>query len=151
MEEDNSLDIKKCTKDDIDKLAILNKELIEDEKSDNPMSIEELKERMCGFLNGDYYAYFFMKENNVVGYALVNHSSNPLYLRQFFIDRMYRKQHIGAKAFELLLEELRTDCIDLEVLSRNEVGMNFWESCGFVERSRYWIFYLWKNIKDGTL
>ena len=34
-----------CTSQDIHTLAVLNKRLIEDEKSDNPMSPEELEKR----------------------------------------------------------------------------------------------------------
>lgn len=53
------MEIKKCTLEDVAKLAVLNKQLIDDEKSDNPMSIQELEERMTGFLNTEYDAYFF--------------------------------------------------------------------------------------------
>ena len=50
--------IEKCTLEDVSQLAILNKQLIDDEKSNNPMTIEELEERMAGFLNSEYEAYF---------------------------------------------------------------------------------------------
>lgn len=131
------MEIKKCTVDNVEQLALLNKQLIEDEKSDNTMSIDELEKRMKEFLLTEYNAYFFYFEDLVIGYALVNHTTSPYYLRQFLIDRKYRKQHFGLQAFELLMEELKTDSIDLEVLTWNEVGNRFWEKCGFVERSRY--------------
>lgn len=129
--------IRKCTLKDISQLAILNKQLIEDEKSDNPMSIKELEERMLGFLNTDYEAFFFLAGEAVVGYALVKKTCMPLYLRQFFIDRSYRKQHYGTEAFNALLKYLDVSSIDIEVLSGNEPGNRFWESCGFKEISRY--------------
>ena len=129
--------IKKCSLSDVEKLAQLNKQLIEDEKSDNTMNIEELKVRMRDFLEGEYSAYFFMENDGITGYALVRHSSNPLYLRQFYIDRNFRRQGKGRAALKLLLEELKTDKIDIEVLSWNGPAVKFWESCGFVERSRY--------------
>lgn len=129
--------IKKCTIEDVEKLAELNKQLIEDEKSDNKMNLAELKERMRTFLEKDYYAYFFMEGVNIIGYALVNINANPVYLRQFLIERTYRRKHIGKKAVDLLLHELKVNSLDIEVLSWNEVGMKFWESCGFIERSRY--------------
>jgi len=53
------MEIKKCTLEDVPQLALLNKQLIEDEKSNNPMTIEELRERMREFLNSAYDAYFF--------------------------------------------------------------------------------------------
>ena len=131
------MNIKKCTLNDVDKLAELNKQLIEDEKSDNKMELMELEDRMRSFLNGDYCAYFFMSGSEVQGYALINMTNNPLYLRQFLIERSSRRKHLGKQAIELLLTELNVDRLDIEVLSWNEAGIKFWESCGFIERSRY--------------
>lgn len=127
----------KCSQDDIPQLAVFNKQLIEDEKSDNPMSVKELESRMDGFLKTEYDAYFFEVDKAIVGYALVKNSCTPLYLRQFFIGREYRKNHCGTEAFHALLEYLNVDSIDIEVLSRNEQGNRFWESLGFKEVSRY--------------
>lgn len=134
------MNLKKCSPEDAEKLAELNKHLIEDEKSDNKMSLCELQDRMKRFLETDYTAYFFMEDNSIIGYALVNTRAEPLYLRQFFIARNFRRSHKGRRAFELLLDELKTDKIDLEVLSWNEAGLKFWQSCGFAERSRYMRF-----------
>lgn len=111
--------------------------MIEDEKSDNKMNLDELEARMRTFLEDDYCAYFFMENVNIIGYALVNMNANPLYLRQFLIKRAYRRKHLGKNAVDLLLQELKIDSLDIEVLSWNEVGMKFWENCGFIERSRY--------------
>ena len=129
--------IVRCNKDNIPQLTIFNKQLIEDEGSENPMSVPELEKRMEGFLNTEYDAYFFEEESAMVGYALVKNSCSPLYLRQFFIGREYRKNHYGTKAFHALLEYLDVDSIDIEVLSGNEAGNRFWESLGFGEVSRY--------------
>lgn len=132
--------IKKCTLEDTAWLAVLNKQLIDDEKSDNPMSIQELEERMKGFLKTDYDAYFFVVDDAVVGYALVKNSCRPLYMRQFLIDRKYRKHHYGTEAFNSLIKYLNVKSIDIEVLSWNEAGNRFWESCGFRDISRYMRF-----------
>ena len=129
--------IRKCNRDDIPQLAVFNKQLIEDEKSDNPMSVPELEKRMEGFLKTEYDAYFFEKDCAIVGYALVKKTCTPLYLRQFFICREYRKEHCGTEAFHALLEYLNVDSIDIEVLSGNEAGNRFWESLGFEEVSMY--------------
>ena len=129
--------VKKCTLEDISELAMLNKQLIEDEKSDNSMNIKELEERMHGFITGEYDAYFFVEEESVVGYALVKKDCSPFYLRQFLIERKYRQKHYGTQAFHDLLQYLQVDDIDIEVLSWNETGKKFWEKCGFTERSRY--------------
>ncbi len=129
--------IVKCSLEDVERLAELNKQLIEDEKSDNQMNPEELKSRMKMFLQTDYSAYFFLEGHETVGYALVNEHSRPVYLRQFFIVRTSRRKHLGSSAVALLLKELAVSEMDTEVLSWNETGLKFWESCGFTERSRY--------------
>ena len=125
--------IQMCTLSEAAKLAKMNKRLIEDEKSDNPMTVPELAARMTGFLNGEYTAYFFVEEKTVVGYALVDNSRSPLYLRQFYIEREYRRRHYGKEAFRLLLEHLKTDALDVDVLPWNAPGLAFWRSLGFRE------------------
>lgn len=129
--------IRKCGIEDSETLALLNKQLIDDEKSDNPMSVAELTERMKGFLSKEYSAYFFEAEDSVLGYALVKTDCKPLYLRQFFIARQYRRQRLGTEAFYALMDFLGADTIDVEVLSHNKAGNRFWENLGFQEISRY--------------
>lgn len=53
--------IQKCTIADVPILAKLNKQLIDDEKSDNSMNISELENRMTEFLESEYNAYFFIR------------------------------------------------------------------------------------------
>ena len=129
--------IQKCTINDCKYLAELNKELINAEGSDNPMTVEELEERMKDFLQTFYEAFFFIEQNTVVGYALVKIDCKPLYLRQFMIIHEYRRRHYGEQAFRMLLSYLKTDFIDIEVLSNNDRGIQFWEKLGFVERHKY--------------
>ena len=128
---DRKMLIVKCTIQDIHTLAVLNKRLIEDEKSDNPMSPEELKNRMKTFLTNEYNAYFFKDADEIIGYALIRHTCTPLYLRQFYIDRAYRRKHYGEKAFHELLKLLQVDTIAIDVLPWNEAGLRFWEKLGF--------------------
>ena len=127
------MQIQKCTLENVPLLAQMNKRLIEDEKSTNSMTVAELEERMHGFLGTDYSAYFFIEESCVVGYALVKDTEKPLYLRQFFIERDYRRRHLGREAFHLLMDYLQTDTINIDVLPWNEPGLRFWKSCGFAE------------------
>lgn len=100
------MQLQKCSIKDVAKLALLNKQLIEDEKSDNAMNINELEKRMKEFLETDYSAYFFIEDSQIVGYALIRNTDNPVYLRQFLIDRNYRKNHYGTQAFQMLLKYL---------------------------------------------
>ncbi|MCL6591342.1 MAG: GNAT family N-acetyltransferase [Firmicutes bacterium] len=123
--------------EDLDLLAVLNKQLIEDEKHDNKMNVEQLRERMKGFINSNYKAYLFEKDSKTIGYALVDHTRKPLYLRQFFICRDVRRQGYGKTTFNKLWELLKTEIIDIEVMSWNERGIGFWRSLGFKDRSIY--------------
>jgi GNAT superfamily N-acetyltransferase len=123
--------------DDLDILASMNKQLIEDEKHDNKMNAAQLKERMRGFIDGNYNAYMFMNDGEAVGYALVDMSRDPLYIRQFFISREHRRRGFGRAALSKLLEMLGTGRADIEVLWWNETGKSFWKSMGFNERSIY--------------
>lgn len=129
--------IQKCTIDDCEYLAELNKELIHAESSDNPMTIKQLEQRMKDFLQTFYEAYFFIERDRVVGYALIKMDCEPLYLRQFLIIQEYRRRHYGEQAFQMLLSCLKTDSVDIEVLSNNDQGVKFWEKMGFVERHKY--------------
>ena len=132
------MQIIKCSRQDVPLLAAMNKCLIEDEQSSNPMTIKELEKRMEDFLSDEYSAYFFLDDKSessdkTIGYALVKHTASPLYLRQFYINREYRRKHLGSEAFKLLLDYLETDKIDIDVLPWNEKGMAFWKSMGFTE------------------
>ncbi|MBP1532510.1 MAG: GNAT family N-acetyltransferase [Ruminococcus sp.] len=129
------MQIQECTINDVPMLARLNKQLIDDEKSNNSMSLSELENRMTEFLNTEYNAYYFIVDQQIVGYALIKMSIEPIYLRQFLIDRKYREQHYGKQAFQMLMQHLGLKRIDLEVLPWNEIGYSFWKSCGFKEMS----------------
>ena len=127
--------IQECTVADVPRLALLNKQLIEDEKSDNPMTVNELENRMRAFLDTEYSAYFFVVDSETVGYALVKKNVEPIYLRQFLIDRDHRKKHYGKQAFQMLMRHLGAKSIDIEVLPWNKTGYSFWKNCGFKEQS----------------
>ena len=127
------MEISKCSVRDVPRLAAMNKCLIDDEKSSNPMNTGELEKRMEEFILGDYDAYFFRDNGTVIGYALVRRSPKPVYLRQFFIDRNCRRKHLGKEAFAELMNVLQADEISIDVLPWNKAGVLFWKSLGFSE------------------
>ncbi len=131
------LEIETCTGADLELLADLNRQLIEDEKYDVRLSIEKLKERMSGFLENGYKAFLFKENNKVRGYALVDFKREPLYLRHYFICRDCRRQGYGTACLKQLLSVLGTDTLDIEVMFWNSRGYEFWKSFGFKERSIY--------------
>lgn len=127
----------KCASPDLPLLAKWNRHLIEDEGSDNPMSVPDLEKRMDDFLNNGYAAYLFWEGEKPVGYALIDLTKTPYYLRQFFIARDSRRKRFGQAAFALLLRELNCDTVDIDVLTGNEKGLAFWRSLGFRETWRH--------------
>jgi RimJ/RimL family protein N-acetyltransferase len=130
--------IRRCTTEDIDLLAVMNQQLVEDEQCDKVrLTLQELKDRMSDFITGDYDAYFFVVGDDVVGYALVDRMKEPYYLKHFMIERSFRRMHYGQEAIKILIESLGTAQLEIEVYSWNERGIAFWESCGFVERCKY--------------
>ena len=123
-----------CTEKDIPELARMNALLIADEKADNTMTVTQLEQRMAEFVNTGYQAFFFEKGETRVGYALVDMTVTPLYLRQLFIDRACRRQGYGKRSFAALLSHLQAADMDIDVYAWNHDGIAFWKALGFSER-----------------
>ena len=125
-----------ATQADVQLLAELNHQLIRDEGHRNPMTVQELAERMSNWLEGEYTAVLFQIDE-VVAYALYRNSSDSIYLRQFFVHRAHRRKGIGQGAMKILFEEIwpKDKRITVEVLVRNSAAINFWRSVGFADYS----------------
>jgi predicted acetyltransferase len=116
-------------------LALLNRALIIAEQSDNTMSYGALLERMQTLLASTYQAWLFRADEVVVGYALVDMSVQPRYLRHFCIVESLRGQGYGTAAFESLHTMLGRDSLEVDVLAWNSAGAKFWAKMGFAPRS----------------
>jgi len=127
---------------DLDELVDMNKQLIEDEGSANPMNTEQLTERMRTWMQSDWHIDLLMNNEEIVGYALYRFKENQYrpefkeaYLRQYYIKREHRKQGYGLAGIELLrssrFKEISTIEID-DVLESNRIGKSFWARAGFV-------------------
>lgn len=119
---------------DLPVMARMNSDLIEDEGSHNPMNPPQLEERMRDWLeSGDYDAILFEYNDALVAYALFQQKPESIYLRQFFVDRDFRRQGIGRSAIHLLLNEIFAPGLrlTLDVLVSNPTGRAFWRSVGF--------------------
>jgi hypothetical protein len=53
--------IRKATDEDLKLISQMNKELIEDEGSRNPMTLAELEDRIIGWLSSDWEIEWFEK------------------------------------------------------------------------------------------
>jgi len=64
------MEIIKAKADDVGKLAELNKLLIEDERHSNPMNIDQLADRMTGWLENEYICYLAEDAEKIFAYCL---------------------------------------------------------------------------------
>ena len=125
---------------DLPLLAQMNKRLIEDEGSRNPMSLDQLADRMRGWLHADWELKLFATDERVVGYAVYRLRRDEyfpdrvvVYLRQFYIEREMRRQGLGMAAFRALAaEHFPPDCrVVIDALASNPRGYDFWQHVGF--------------------
>jgi len=130
-----------ATQADLPLLAEMNRQLILDEGSRNPMSAVQLQERMGGWVTGNWQIRIFElpETAQVVGYAVYQlrydeyiPENKIVYLRQMFVIREVRRQGLGRSVFTRLLEEFPESCrVELDVLATNTEGQAFWSSVGF--------------------
>lgn len=132
--------IRAATESDLPLLARMNKCLIEDEGSRNPMSVDELQQRMRGWLHGDWQAALFIEAESTAGYAVYQFRQDDyfpektvVYLRQFYIERDRRNKGLGSLAFRTLARErFPEECtIVIDALASNPKGYGFWSKLGF--------------------
>jgi ribosomal protein S18 acetylase RimI-like enzyme len=129
----SGLQYRMATAEDIALLARLNRQLIEDEGHRNRMTLPELAERLRQWLTTEYTAVIFEQGPLPVAYALFRPEADSIYLRQFLVERQYRRQGIGRQAMQLLLSDIwpAGQRITLDVLVHNRRGQAFWHALGF--------------------
>lgn len=116
----------------------------EDEGSPNPMSLDELEQRMRDWLKSGWHIDLLCKDNDVVGYALYRFRQNEyfpdreeVYLRQYWIGREFRRNGYGREGIRMLriLRWKPRQTVIIDVLECNPIGKSFWHSVGFVPYS----------------
>jgi len=135
-----SIELRKATINDISALAEMNRQLIEDERSRNPLNVRQLELRMQSWLDGSWSAIMIYKNDNLIGYLLYQQRTDDFYpdqriifVRQFFVQRTYRRRGIGREAFEQIADQFfPSDArVTLDVLATNPEALRFWEDIGF--------------------
>ncbi|OME80137.1 hypothetical protein BK120_20090 [Paenibacillus sp. FSL A5-0031] len=82
--------IRKATIDDLKLLSQMNKELIEDEGSRNPMTLAQLEDRFLGWLSSDWEISLFEKDSAILGYAVYQISADVFYPEE---SNVYLRQY----------------------------------------------------------
>ena len=116
-------------------LGELNLQLIRDEGHRNPMTSEQLAERMAGWLAGAYRAVIFEEADTVAGYALYRSESEDIYLRHLFVRSEFRRRGVGRAALKWLWQNGWPDArrVRIDVLVGNATAQAFWRAVGFRE------------------
>ncbi|CAH1195747.1 hypothetical protein PAECIP111893_00751 [Paenibacillus plantiphilus] len=131
---------RKAAEADLQHLALMNQNLIRDEGSRNPMSIEQLQDRMAEWMAGEWEIEIVQTADAIIGYAVYQTRTDDLHphesyihLRQFYIGREYRSNGYGAKALHLLLNHSFPlgAKVTIDVLASNPRGYQFWSKVGF--------------------
>jgi ribosomal protein S18 acetylase RimI-like enzyme len=125
---------RKPTSADLPLLSLWNHHLIRDERHRNRMAPSQLKRRMAGWLKKRQYSGLIFEVGPApVGYVLYRKEKDHIYLRQFFIDRKYRRKGLGQEAMKHLLRKIwpKDFQIRLDVLVDNRRARAFWHSLGF--------------------
>jgi GNAT superfamily N-acetyltransferase len=126
---------REATLQDVELLATMNRQLIEDEQHPRNihMTMAQLQERMRGFLADDYHATVFERGGRTIAYALYRDRGDSIYLRQFFVARDCRREGLGRKAMSILREQIwpADRRLTVEVLVSNHTGLCFWRAVGY--------------------
>ncbi|MFO1415480.1 MAG: GNAT family N-acetyltransferase [Burkholderiales bacterium] len=133
---DDALVVRRATTRDIARVAQWNRELIEDERHDNPATVDVLAGRMRTWLAEDYQICVFEERGTPAGYALFREIPEWLHLRHFFVARTHRRQGVGRRAFAQLVTAFfpADKRVLVEVLVGNRGAVAFWDAIGFSER-----------------
>jgi GNAT superfamily N-acetyltransferase len=132
--------LRKAEMSDVQLLAEMNKQLIEDECSETPLGLQGLQDRIISWLEAEWQIDLMYFDSTVIGYALYQYRHNlydenrkEVYIRQYFIRREHRNQGLGRVGIKMLREERfkEIETINIDVLESNPKGLNFWKTVGF--------------------
>ncbi|MBX3442218.1 MAG: GNAT family N-acetyltransferase [Planctomyces sp.] len=127
------LEFRTASIDDVPQLASMNQRLIRDEGHTNPMTLDQLRERMGDWLQGTYEGIIAEIGGRPAGYLLFRREPGFVYVRHLFVDREFRRRGIGRKLLRWLERSVLAEPRELRVdaLLKNEAGLAFWRAVGF--------------------
>jgi L-amino acid N-acyltransferase YncA len=120
--------LRPATMKDVKILVKMNQDLIRDEKSENPMSLQQLLERMSRLLENNWHAELLLKDGQIIGYALFQYRSNAgrqeVFLRHYFIQSAHRGQGYGREGIVQLRDQVfpKDSILVIDVLESNPEG-----------------------------
>ena len=137
--------IRKATKNDIDDIYRLVKELAEfEEEGDAVKSKKEDYEK--AFDEGLISAHVAVVDNELIGMALYYMTfstwrGHMLYLEDFCVTKEHRSAGVGQKLFDAYIEEAKNrgcKMVKWEVLDWNEKAIKFYKRNGATIEKQWW-------------
>ena len=126
------MNIRKADISEVQKLAELNKRLIEDEQHPNPMNVQQLAQRMKEWLQGDYTCYVAEENEQIIAYCLFRDDGEYYYMKQLFVERGFRRRGIATAFLDWMYDHVWIDKkVRLDVLSHNQEAIAFYKAYGF--------------------
>jgi GNAT superfamily N-acetyltransferase len=138
------LHLRLATSQDLPLVAIMNRQLIEDEVSENTMTLEQLEVRLHGFMDRGWKIVIAEYELVPIGYATffigtdeLDERSPRIQIGHYFVRRERRNVGVGTEFLRLLeLDWFPNKAkIVLDVLVINTSAQTFYRSLGFVPYS----------------
>ena len=124
--------INRADASDVKELAELNRQLIEDEQHPNPMTRDELAERMIRWMEEGYTCYVARSGGVSVGYCLFRDDGKHYYLRQLFVARACRRRGIATALLDWMYANVWSGKpVRLDVFAHNEEAVAFYRGYGF--------------------
>jgi len=128
------MELIKADPQDALRLAELNQKMIQDSGHHNGLDHDGLFQRMLNWLtSGEYQGHLISHDGQVIGYCLTKREPGRAHLRQFYIEPEYRRNGLGTRAVQLLLNGHLggIEMIHLDVHPGNAAGIAFWRQNGF--------------------
>lgn len=117
---------------DVERLAEMNRHLIEDERHPIPMNVNQLTQRLKEWLENEYICHLVKQHESIIAYCLWRDEGEYYYMRQLYVDRKHRRKGIATKLLDWLYENVWTDQkVRLDVFAHNEPAIEFYKRYGF--------------------
>ncbi|MDD1747276.1 MAG: GNAT family N-acetyltransferase [Methanomassiliicoccales archaeon] len=113
MVEEERIRLRRGSEDDLDALAAMSLQRSQEQRQDEGVDIEQLKDRMRRHLRSDSVAFLFEVRGKVIGYSLVSRKSDPLNIIEYYLVREERGKGYGYEAVAKVLDATGSTSIDV--------------------------------------
>ena len=132
------INIRECKMDDLNKIID-----IEETCFDNPYPDDVFFDYM------DSELFLVAEKRDIVGYIIADERGDKALIISIAVLPEYRREGIGSKLIEKVLEKIKNDFVILTLRINNEEAYKFYQSLGFTYSGIIEDYY--ENSEDGVL